>query len=77
MTPVEIKAEILLMTGDAFQARAASLRPQPASRFSRSGIAIANMPPWFPNPHPLAGDPIEMLTFTPLEDPYGHRRNPS
>ena len=27
--------------GDAFQARAASLRPQPASRFSRSGIAIA------------------------------------
>jgi hypothetical protein len=22
---------------------------------------------WWPNPHPLAGDPIEMLTFTPLE----------
>jgi hypothetical protein len=25
--------------------------------------------PWWPNPHPLAGDPIEMLTFTPLEKP--------
>lgn len=35
--------------------------------------------PWWPNPHPLAGDPIEMLTFTPLEPrmiylagPYSH-----
>jgi hypothetical protein len=31
--------------GDASdEARAASLRPQPASRFSRSGIAIAEQP---------------------------------
>jgi hypothetical protein len=37
----------LKQVGDAVPARAASLRPQPASRFSQSGIAIAGPSPDF------------------------------
>lgn len=39
-------------------------------------VAEMKNAPWWPNPHPLAGDPIEMLTFTPLERPLIYLAGP-